>query len=59
MLKRPNHLLKRKTHTSLLIRDEEEVGVKEEDEEEIKSDYEKFDEENMDEEDGFVQLDNE
>ena len=49
----------RRTHTPLVIRDEEEVGVEEDDEEEIENDYEKFDEENMDEEDDFVKLDDE
>ena len=49
----------RRTHTPLVIRDEEDVSVEEEDEEEIESDYEKFDEENMDEEDDFVELDDE
>ena len=62
---RTNHVEKaksssqRRTHTPLVIRDEEEVGVEEDDEKEIENDYEKFDEENMDEEDDFVELDDE
>ena len=56
MLKRHNHLSQRRTIAFLIIRDEKEVHVEEDNEEEIESDHQEFDEEKENEEDYFVEL---